>query len=159
MNISSWPLGKIMQLPDHCFGERYPISCNINTASAANLFTRSPLAFPDRCVIWSFFLYGISSNSTLNTVRFRLGDHVPTTEAQFVAFQSFLAGGALPFDSAEGYEMSFSLTLQSIPMKKLLITSGKRLVMHVENSGAVAKQVLGGVVISRIPTEIPDCFL
>lgn len=58
MDVSKWPLDKIMQLPDCCFGRRWWIGTYIGTAGGALTYFTIEERLPDRFVIWSMLVQG-----------------------------------------------------------------------------------------------------
>lgn len=58
MDVRRWPLDKIMQVPDWCFGRRWWIGTYIGTAAAAVTYFTIEDRVPDRFVVWSLIYNG-----------------------------------------------------------------------------------------------------
>ncbi len=58
MDVSSWPINKIMQLPDCCFGKRWWIGEYIGTTAAELVYFTIKDRLPDWFVLWSMFVQG-----------------------------------------------------------------------------------------------------
>jgi len=56
MDTSNWGDGRIMQLPDWCFGRRWPISCAATVSAGLYRWQLSPSRLPERMVVWSAFV-------------------------------------------------------------------------------------------------------
>ncbi|GAH72580.1 unnamed protein product [marine sediment metagenome] len=63
MDVSSWPLDRIMQLPDWCFGKRWWIGEYLGTAAGELVYNTVHDRLPDRFVLWSMFVQGTDWNA------------------------------------------------------------------------------------------------
>ncbi len=80
MDIRNWPLDRIMQLPDHCFGRRWPITLLTPVVQTVTYYDISEMALPEKCVIWELVFYGYGVlGGELTGWSFALGDVLPTT--------------------------------------------------------------------------------
>ena len=96
MDISNWPMDKIMQLPDSAFGTKFSVFMSGLAAAAATTFFISDFALPDRCVLWEVSISireqaNISSFHASN-VSLKLGTQAITTNAQAAALEDLLTG-------------------------------------------------------------------
>lgn len=79
MDISKWPLNKIMQLPDWCFGRRWWVGTYVGTqADTPNYFIIDE-SVPDIFVLWDVLISSAGHTAGTHTnVTFRLCPQVPT---------------------------------------------------------------------------------
>lgn len=156
MDISSWGLGEIMQLPDHVFGERFVISTTVNMVQLASAWDISEVAFPENAVIWEFGLIVSQVAGQRTWCRVALGDQLPTTPFIMTALDPLIMGlgeqGADPraifFTNNSGYHV--------VNIRKALRSAGRRLVLEVRGVHEKIYEVTCFVVVSAIPRSVPD---
>ena len=157
MDIRSWPMDRIMQLPDHCFGNRWPIGVSKNSSSAAGVFSLSAAALPDRCVVWFMTFWAEAQYTETGKVELRLGDHLPVATVDFRLLDPLFTG---IFDE-DGNRSAFSFTADTLGvlncMRMPVFAQGRRLVVRFENSGGTPAALGVVLVVSSMPTEVPDC--
>jgi len=158
MNISQWPLGKIMQLPDHCFGRRYLISCSLSVKEVVIHWDISELAFPEVCVVWELVLQGTSSTPTLDIFRLALGDQLPTTVAMMDGLEPVFNGLGLTGPGPRGIWVPTANGVAFTKLRMPLRTAGRRLVLELGPGQVERVSVICGLVVSAIPKDIPSCF-
>ena len=159
MNISDWPLGRIMQLPDYVFGRRYMISAFVFGIGVARQWDISELAFPETAVIWEVHMYCAKKTDSNQGIRLALGDQLPTTEAEFRAMEPLFNG--LGQDGPGPRSIPMDL-YRAIAMRRLKIpvrTAGRRLVLEIGIGPASTDWASVILVVSGLPKEIPDCLI
>ena len=159
MDVSKWPLGKIMQLPDHFFGRRYVVGLFVPVVAMGTKYDISEMALPEYCVIWElvFFSYG-TAGDLLYGWSFVLGDQLPTTDAEFDANELLFKdlGGYLAGRKSILCNSNRGLALRNLRI--LIHSAGRRII------GRYAGAEEGGdfqvaFTISSIPKEVPDCLI
>jgi len=159
MDIRGWGIGRIMQLPDFCFGRRYLVSCALDMEAAQRAWDISEVAFPDMAVIWEIGVGGMAGWQDAITVRLALGDRLPATVAEMNALDPLVFGlglqGAEPRDiRVRGFGRGALLRLRTP-----VAAQGRRLVIEGETEEAIAGSVLVTVTVSGVPREVPDWVL
>ncbi|MBA7611089.1 hypothetical protein ES703_18305 [subsurface metagenome] len=159
MDIRDWPMDQIMQLPDCCFGRRWPIGVSVFGDEVTTYYDISELALPERCVIWKLNLSCPMYSTAIIYTSLALGDQLPVADAQFDAMEplfrdigALLAGRRVVNFNRMGGAIDVS-------MRMPVATNGRRLVGRFEWLAAAAAQVVVVLTVSSIPTEVPDCLL
>lgn len=158
MDVKGWPLDKIMQLPDHCFGQRWPVCIAALGLSPDVGWYISEMTLPEWCVVWSLFYIHGGDSFTLSVVQLSLGDKIPSGDAEFDACEPLLPG----FGYYDGLRRYISLNRYGgfidLPMRKPIHTAGRRLIARFVWPGAMVYPSVAGIVISSLPSEVPDCL-
>jgi len=159
MDVSKWGLGRIMQLPDHCFGSRWPVGLAVVGSPAAGVFDITELALPEVCVIWELSAWYDTAELGQMYFELRLGDMVPTTWAEF-QLNELLFRGVRYGPGVNGYFHITSMT--SIDWRNLKMpvqSAGRRVILGVPAGVAIATRIQVVITVSSIPREVPDCLL
>ena len=155
MNISNWPNEKIMQLPDECFGRRWPIISSRTIAVATTVQWLIKASLPDRCILWSVGICGFGINQWNGTIKIALGDNEPATDAEFDAFERIIPGD-FQNDLNEGAIYMSWTTLVPLMMRMPLKPQGRRFAVQVYNPAAAQTMFFNIIfTISSIPTDVP----
>lgn len=158
MNISDWPMSRIMQLPDEAFGRRFPIGIEARPAKFGRMWFISDLSLPEYTVFWELVIHSWFPEKSRFELRMALGDSVPTTQDEMTAFEPLFADfgdrSAIPKVFQSEGNMVYSLRRLRYPVR----TSGRRLVVEMRNSAAEESMVGVMVVVSSIPKDIPSWF-
>ena len=159
MRIDHWGLDQVMQLPDHCFGRRWVVSCEIHGASGTTAWDMSEVGFPDVGVIWELVVEPFYCTFAGDYIRLALGDQLPAAAAMMDGLEPLIAGlgetGAEPRHMYVFYNLGSSL----IQMREPKRFQGRRLVMEVAPSVEKFMWVRVMVVVSSIPKEVPDWLI
>ncbi len=159
MDIRKWPFDRIMQLPDHCFGQRYLVTIEGIVADAPNQYFISKGTLPEQCVVWGVTLATVAPEVVIvGFLSFGLSDVLPTSVAEFAASDVFIRGlgfewlnrPALIFQN----HMSYKITL-----RQHVYSASRRIVAELTKGGAMTGEMFAAFEISSIPTEVPDCLL
>lgn len=159
MNIRDWPMDGIMQLPDHCFGRRWPIACEISTITDPT-YDISEIALPERCVVWSVALdWWNASIDTDAYIRLALGDQLPLNVGMMNILEALIRGVGVQ----SGEPRYIGLEVGSLnllwPMRMGLAAAGRRLVMSARPVGGNWLTVRCVLEVSSMPTEVPDWLI
>jgi len=159
MDIRNWPLDKIMQLPDHCFGRRWPVLFSQGLSAPGTKYFISEMGLPDRCVLWELCCSVVSEvvGVPYECVPFSLalGDNLPVGFNQFWEFENM-------FPEADEISQRMKLfrgNLYLTQLRKPYAAQGRRVVLRVEEVASASWPFSLGLVFSSIPKEVPDCLL
>lgn len=156
MDVSRWPLHKIMQLPDWCFGQRWWIGTYVGTAADALTYFTIEDRVPDRFVVWSMIYNG--ANWTAITgfhLALRLAGKSADTDGFWKSPRLFQQIA----DETKAYEF-FCNGKQGLylhDMRTAHEARGLRIcgaVKHVDETEACENMC--AVLISSLPKEVPD---
>jgi len=159
MDVRDWGMAKLMQLPDWCFGERWPIiTCNtVAVGQTEQWIVEKPV--PDRIVLWSVRVFGSQGDIATSWIKFALGDHEPANDAEFDAFERLFKGD---FDRSiqEGAFPVVKYADISMTMRKPLEMNGRRFAIQMSNNhGSVSSFLAYVFEVSSVPSEVPDWLI
>jgi len=159
MDISRWGMDQVMMLPDHCFGTRRVLTMCGEGTIAIPAFDISETGLGERTVVWGAGVWNELADTLASFVRFKLGDQLPATLAEFDALDDMFPEMAC----VAGYRSILAVRGETailwLPMRRMFQTSGRRIVAAL---GAIAlSEAIGmcGIEISSVPREVPDCLL
>ena len=159
MNISDWPIGRIMALPDHLFGRRFIVCCHSRVDGQTTLWDISEIQFPELFVIWEAHFLTWETELTETIFRVALGDQLPANVGMMDALEPLFPG--LGISEAEPRRLYFK-EYQRLYMRNLRIpvrASGRRLVCEFHNTFTHASIMGLFLTVSGVPKEIPDCLI
>lgn len=156
MDVRRWGLNQIMQLPDCCFGRRYLVSCSLNVLSAQRVWDISEVALPDRCVIWELMIRGTTSPENIVDLRIALGDQLPTAVAMFNRLEPMFMGLGRQAAEPRPMVVAGGDLMHWDRLRLPVAAQGRRLVIEALTGELVVGNVLVGIVVSGLPTEVPD---
>lgn len=159
MDISNWPIGRILQLPEHFFGRKFPVSCATVMFDVAPAWAISQLALPERCVLWDLLFWEAWPEFYCTGWRVALGDQLPTVAAEFDVLEALLPRVGAERPGAYRLEAQVYSIIRLGPMKVPIAAAGRRLVCEFTGTEAKETQALVIGIFSSIPREIPDCLL
>jgi hypothetical protein len=157
MDLAALTDAQIMQLPDFCFGRKWLISLGSRADVAGTFHFLSPTVLPVKTIIWGLWVVSsasaIASNGRLDIA---LGTVVPVNDAAFQLldkmFPDLLGETGMPGTMVYGgigYQIH-------VPLKKLIEPAGRRMVLQLNIFGAGNVTTNVGIVVSGIPTRIPE---
>lgn len=159
MDISNWPLDKIMQLPDCCFGRRWPIIFTLVTTAPTNYFRISEITLPDVCVLWELFVHAVSENTYVilynRAISLALGDHLPADDAQFTAMANMFPEANELDNDIRSIRGHLCLTNLRKPYK----AQGQRVILRAVCPSTETCIFSVGLVFSSLPKEVPDWLI
>lgn len=156
MDIRNWSLDRILQLPDWCFGRRWPIVFAGELSLIADVINISEFALPDKCVLWELdYTMSLSSaeSGALAFVAISLGDHLPANRAEFNRFEPVF--GNQGFLNAGTWSLCFG-RVHHWRMRLPLAPQGRRFVVYLEEMPGATFYYTLSLLVSSIPTEVPD---
>ena len=156
MDIRNWPMDKIMQLPDHCFGRRFVVSCYSVISGAATAYDMSELSLPDGFMLWEVVFFNTSAANKLLVVRLALGNVLPASPWDFNLLSPLLPG--LGVQGADPRQITFTApqTIAIQCIKQPFESGNRKLVVEVIASGVGSSYFGVSAIVSSIPTEVPD---
>lgn len=158
MDIREWPLSKIMQLPDHCFGERRLIAVGSGATGAGQWFFMCPDQLGNRFVIWSIAAHVQSSDAVKRYgLWLSLAQEVPANYDEFVELEPVFNNYASTKFDVVGIRLTGSQTLFIGGLKHPVFANGRKICMFFF-TGAETWDIGVQLVISTIPNEVPDCL-
>lgn len=156
MNIRNWPMDKIMQLPDFCFGSKWPASLYISAVPSGHHLAISTKGLPDRCVLWSITLNIQQFNGTFPCYAdFALGDNLPVDEIEFMTLEPLIPYWGVLMAGRWGQVVVGHNFMHWPDFRYPVIAQGRRIVCHWQTS-AVQGNLQATFMVSAFPTEVPD---
>ena len=159
MDIRNWSLDQIMQLPDNCFGRRWPIFLTLQGAAASPRFALSPQGLPDRCVIWELEMAMAHTALITGELWLRLADAVPGNWAEFTAKDLLLPRPGTDGVVNESYYTASNVYIGYHSLRMPVESQGRRIILGINNGILVNVQLQVCVVVSAVPKGVPDCLL
>jgi len=159
MNINNWPDNKIMALPDWAFGQRYPVNVGYYADQGGIFYAISDSALPDNCVVWLVSVDWCRVAGNIITISLKMGDVLPTTDAEFVANGEFIRELGTQTTGFKQISMEDKTEIKQWPMKKLIYPQGRRLIMRARFLATATGYAQAVVIISSLPTEAPDWLI
>ena len=158
MDISNWPMSKIMQLPADAFGRRELVQMAVVLTSAAPKFVMSLTGLPDKMVIWEVIIAAGADAIVTIRVRLALGIRLPASTGEFEAMEK-LFSNVLALDGVPGgFEAPGGSGLLITKVRFPVVVSGRRLIARVQRNQGLATSGVVLIAYSAIPTEIPDYY-
>ena len=156
MNVFDLTDQQIMQLPDHCFGERFVCSTYFNEDTAGYYPDISPIVLPPKCVLWEIDIWTAQIGDKSNYIRLSLGYALPGNEAAFLLEQPLIEdlGDVAPI--LRGIFLATTEHSPRMHMKQLIETGGKRFLTMCKLSSSGDTRLQISAVFSAIPTRVPD---
>lgn len=159
MDIRNWPMDKVMQLPDCCFGRRWPVCCTRTLLASQALFYISPIALPEWCVLWEAVLWTsatqLTANKTWAHCLLKLGDTLPAVFPDLDQMEYLFPNFGLFSAGHYSIRPPFQLRRLRFPIH----AAGRRVVVEFVNDSAETFAVNLVLVFSSIPTEVPDWLI
>lgn len=156
MNIEKWDIDRIMQLPDWCFGRKWPVSVGYKTAAIGTYYDLSELGLPDKCVIWQVN-WSFSSIGVLSVVTsLALANEIPADTNEYNQKSQLLADMGISVELRRDVTISSYGGGKTIDIRMPLETAGKRLLGRFNWGQAITGMMMISMVISSIPKEVPD---
>lgn len=156
MNVQGWSLGRIMQLPDFVFGQRWLVGITVYAQGGAVYYRVSDLALPEVCVIWEVMIGMFGVAGDMMNCELKLGDQQPANAMEFAALDRLLPGIRMEAGAMSEFYLGVGDRVSLAKVRMPVRTAGRRLVVGINLAGAanVSGQVV--VVVSALPVEVPD---
>ncbi len=159
MDIRNWPLDRIIQLPDCCFGSRYVVSCTVSQSGSGTAWDVSELHLPERAMLWRVYAYGARAFAAGDTFRIATGDGLPTSVAEMSGLTPLLPGFGLQGPSPRNITIWSKEVYFDIALRNPIVSKGRKLVLEVVTATAGVFYFTFAIVISNFPSEVPDCLI
>lgn len=151
MDISQWPLPKIMMLPDHLFGIRQPLGFSGDEDGYGHFWFISEASMADVSVIWELWTWSRfkTPDDWDQNVKFSfaMGDHLPTSLDEFDAMENMFP----EFDEHQRLYHYIRGCQAFRRMKKPFRFQGRRIVLQLGVSEVADFEWACGMVFSGIP--------
>lgn len=156
IDITSWGAGKIAQLPDHAFGQKWPVITQHRVAADSKTIWMAKQSIPDKIMLWGIIATGYRASNELNGYKFAMGDQEPADETAFNLGQRIFKGD-LDSDTQEGLISTSSTTETEIKLRVILEPGGRRFMQLCSNGHATTvSRITIQYLISSIPRSIPE---
>jgi len=156
MDISKWPLAKIMALPDWCFGQKWWVGTYIGTEAGAPTYFMIEESVPDKFVLWDVLVSTTGHTAATHAnLTLRLCRQTPTA-ANIRIFRRLMTNLSI---RTQFYDVHLPpiATTHLGPMKNLVEADNDRIggaLKLVLETATCENQV--ACLISGIPREVPD---
>jgi hypothetical protein len=156
MNISNWGIGRIMQLPDWCFGRRWCVSLAYYRVSGQVVWDISEIGLGDKAVLWNVAIRHNDYSEMSDYLRLALSDQLPANAGEMDVLEPLIPG--LGFQGAEPRRIYLGRpsTAIDIPLRMPIDAQGRRPVLEVASAAMESFSVLVALTVSSVPTEVPD---
>ena len=155
MNIQNWGIGQIMELPDWCFGRRWPISVGGQGSDGVPEYDICEEGLPDMCVIWEVYTVTSSVSIDFGRIELRLGDHLPANRAEFAAFELLFPGIVDRHHVRSRLMVALGGLSCMCKLRMPVAAQGRRLVGEFSSEAVGVVKSVAGLTISSIPKEVP----
>lgn len=159
MDIRNWGVGSKLQLPDCCFGQRWPIQVAFKQVGIGTQYDISEMALPDICVIWYFSVFFWAGTTANCRLKLALGDRLPATTVEFNALDPLFKDIGLVHGTNRYLTGIYQDNILQLPMKKLVYAQGRRLIGRWVIDATGTYPCLATIVVSSVPNEVPDCLI
>jgi len=159
MDIRNWPMERIMQLPDWCFGRRWLISKNGGATVGVPQYFISQESFAEKGVIWAMF---VNTNTTAALNRLNIGlayaDVVPVDNLTFMAKQPVFSG-LRETNTMIDICVNGQQTMYWSNIRKSTEPPARKMAICTQSFGGGAVNFVIGLVVSGVPKEVPDWLI
>lgn len=159
MDIRNWPIDRIMQLPDCCFGRRWPVGVYATAVEIGTYYDISEAGLGDRCVVWQVSYISASSFGGAAIYALSLGDVLPVNDAQFDALDPIFSDVGRRIPARRGVDVGETGQIITLPLRYPVQAQGRRLVGRFEIISAPTTYAQMILVISSFPTEVPEWLI
>jgi len=159
MDVRSWGVDQILMLPDYCLSRRYGVFCELVTVAEDTVWDISEVALPDRAIVHEFVMSGTGLLNKEADIRVALSDQIPTSTVMMDRLEPLFMGMGRQGADPRRIHVSQGMNFHLDRLKMYLPAQGRRLVLEATAGAGVTLGVQIGVVVSAVPTEVPDCLL
>lgn len=159
MNVRNWPLGALMQLPDCCFGPRWPIGVDMSLAGAAIAVQMSVGVFPDKAVIWEVLLDSDCKEVGHFYLLMAFADHENYTIGEVYTLPPVLRGLYRRGEPNGLFEFDTYARIALRNLKMPVETQNKHLLVVLRNIDQITTRLRVWITVSSVPTEVPDWMI
>ena len=159
MNVVDLTDVQIMQLPDHCFGERYVCTTYYNENVAGYYADLSPIVLPPKCVLWGIYVWMGQIPHYLSYFRMSLGFVLPANVAAFLLEQPLIPDMGSPVVPIRGIYLPTAEQTWYMNLKQLIQSGGKSFLTMVEIPTNAQILISISAVFSPLPQRVPDWMI
>lgn len=159
MDIRNWSMNQIMQLPDECFGRRWPVFLHMDVSVGGTNWDISEASLPDVTIIWEYSSWSDQFDKDCPFFRLALGDVLPATTAEMDALEPLFRGYGLQGPEPRLISGPTHSPAHLDRLKMPVAANGRRLVAEARAAPTASNHLDIVVVVSSLPTEVPDCLL
>jgi len=156
MDIRNWPMNRIMQLPDCCFGRRWLVACAAETAEAGDEYAIVGAGMPDRAVIWEINVTMEFAITQVVGLEFAWAERLVTTAAEWSGLQKMFPCQGQKDGADYNFWASSGSSVITANLKLPSPALGKRPSVRLDDGSTSGKDVTVYFTISSLPTEVPD---
>lgn len=156
MRIDDWPINRIMQLPDWCFGSRWLVSCFAHVSGATVAIDMSEIQLPNEGVIWEVGIYQVYANAANLSVRLGLSHVLPASLAEFMLLEPLVPGFGSQGPSPRAILTYHLAGPMYFPLRRYVEAQGKRLCLLAAGVQDKEQDVHAWAIVSSMPKEVPD---
>jgi len=156
VDISKWPLNKIMQLPDHCFGRRWWVGTYVGTAADATTYFAIEESVPDKFILWDVLIATTGHTAAKQAnVTLRLCSQAPTA-GNIKTFRRLMTNMSSRIQMYDIYLPPVALSHLG-PMRNFIEAGNDKIggALKLPSETATCENAVA-CLISGIPREIPD---
>ena len=150
---------EILQLPDHVFGARFVVACELRVGGDSIEWEMSEIALPEKFVLWQLSIMWQHWSIASSYLRIGMGDQLPTATVMMDTCEPLVPGlgeaGTYP-RGLHGYQYTGH---ERINMRMARHAMGRRMVIEVNSAAAATSNVRVAAVVSSIPDMVPKCVL
>lgn len=158
MDISKWPMEKIMQLPRCVFGRSYIVSCSAYVTNNNTAWDMSEISFPPIGVIWQIMFFCHVASTWDGRFRVAIGSQVPTSIVMMDLNEEFIIGYGRQGTKPRRIFSYQYLGEEKYDVRQIIHAQGKKLILEVFAPTDKETRVRVGVVVTGIPKELPEWF-
>jgi len=159
MDVRRWGLGQIMQLPDHCFGERFVVGVHGEGLNEVPAYDICELGLPDVFVLWVIKPFSVGVPGASFYVTLALGDQVPPNAAAFDRCELLFPAIESRLGNRGEILLPTNVGGHQIFCRRAIRAQGRRIVARFTHYGTASGYMTTLLTVSGIPTEVPDCLL
>lgn len=156
MNIEKWDIDRVMQLPDWCFGTRYPVGVAVRSPVTNPGWDISEISLPEMAVLWEVVFWSPKGYTEIDSIRIGLGMKLPTSTAQMDLTTELLKGCGRFATQKRSY-LTFGAEVVNVNRIRLPIATGNRkLILELTPNSSKSNEVQVITIWSSFPKEVPD---
>jgi len=159
MRIDNWPMDKIMQLPDCCFGRRYCVSCTLVGVNDTTQWDISEIGLPEKFVIWDVNIFYSTSNDNDSMFRLAYGDQLPTTVAEMDRLKPVIHGLGVEGHEPRHVYIGYQRDTGNLNLRLPVASTGRRLVLEAHTVAEKVMAITVAIIVSSMPKEVPDWLI
>ncbi len=159
MDIRNWSMDQILQLPDHLLSRRYVVSAALDLGADETAWDISELGLPDMAIVHEMFIFAGGAFGKSMRIRLALGDQLPTITAEMDRLEPLFMGLGYQGPEPRTIQVSVLSPFRMNRLRMFVPAQGRRLILEGVTAVGDIIGVIAGIVVSGVPTEVPDCLL